>query len=110
MDDGMKKIADAGVAGEGAGENPRGDRGKERDEKIISEGRGGVDAAEFVVSDIDRPGEKPEQRESEKARGEGLADGVVSSARKEDGGECGAGRAEGGNVFAAIRADAEMPG
>ena len=50
MDDGMKKIADAGVAGEGAGENPRGDRGKERNEKMIGEGRGGVDAAEFVLA------------------------------------------------------------
>ena len=107
MNEGVEEFADTGVAREGAGENPGGDGGEESDGGVIENGSWGVDAAEFVVGDVDGPGEEPEQCEREKTRGKALAGDVLSAAGEENGGECGAGRAEGGDVLAVVRADAE---
>ena len=86
MNERMEEFADAGVTGEGAGENPGGDGGEESHGGVIEKGSGGVDAAEFVVGDVDGPGEEPEQREREKARGKPLAGAVWAATREEDGG------------------------
>ena len=60
MNDGVKEFADAGVAREGAGKDPRGNRGEETNKQIIGDGSWGVNAAEFVVGDVDGPGEEPQ--------------------------------------------------
>ncbi len=67
-----------------------------------------MDAAEFVVGEVDGPGEEPEQGESEKTGGEAFTGVVVcAAAREKDGGDGGAGSTEGGDVFTAVWADAE---
>jgi hypothetical protein len=108
MNERVEEFTDAGVAREGARENPRGNRGEESDKQIVGDRRRSVDAAEFVVGDVDGPGKKPKHSEGEKTRGEAVAGAIVATARKEDGGECWAGDAEGGNIFPSVRSDAKM--
>jgi hypothetical protein len=66
-----------------------------------------MNAAEFVVGNVDGTGEEPEQSEREKTCGKPLAGAVLTATREENGGECGTGHAERGDIFSAIRADAK---
>lgn len=63
MNERVQKFADAGIAREGAGKNPRGNRRQKTYAQIIRNGNRGVDATESVVGDVDGPSEEPEQRE-----------------------------------------------
>ena len=66
-----------------------------------------MDAAEFVVGDVNGPGEEPKNGEGEKANGEAFGDRFLAAARKKDRGKRGASGAEGHDVFAAIGTGAE---
>ena len=109
MNEGAEKLADARVAGESAGENPGGEHCEERDNGIVEERGRSVDAAEPVVGNVGRPGEKPKDGEREKARGETIGDFGLAVAGKKDSGKCRPSGAKGCEVFAAIGTNAEKP-
>jgi hypothetical protein len=110
MDESVKEFADAGVAREGAGKNPRGNHGEECDKQIVADGRGGVDTAQLVICNIDGRGEDPKDCEGEKTSGEPLGHFSLAAARQENGGDGRATGAEGQDVFAGAHAGTQLEG
>jgi len=75
MDESFEEFADAAVAREGAGENPGGEHGEKRDEEVVAERSGKVNAAEPVVNDVDGPSKQPKNGERKKSRGKAVRNG-----------------------------------
>jgi len=103
----VEKVADAGVAGECPRENPGGNHGKHPDNTIIKDGSGSVDAAKFVIGNVNGPAQQPKAAERKEARCEALPDFILADARKKNGSQRRPGSAKSGEVFIVIGTDAK---